>query len=1227
MTSSSSGIAVCVRPALLCLALTCVSMAQTLEERFADPPHEYSLTPFWAWNGTLDPEELKRQIDEMLDNGVYGAFMHARAGIESGETPYFSEGWWRAVDTCVEYGAQRGFRPWIYDEDKWPSGSAGGRVLKRNPERNSQKALRLVQSRVKGPASVAIAVKHARFVVAGRLAGENALDPASLTDLSPLNGTGHWQCPEGVWLITGYVFEPYHEGINYMNPETVRDFMDITHEEYARRYGTHFGSTIPGVFFDEIMNDAGKSPEHHVWVEEFEARFRDIKGYDLVPLLPGLSHDIGPITPRVRCDYYDVFTTFYEEAWFKQIADWCGEHHLRLTGHTVEELNRYITQGDYMRSMSHLQIPTADNEDFRYTWPRTIGAWKPKQAASIAHLYNWPQAGSEALGGPGWSFNLDMARYGFNMLSAHGLTFFVPHYFGYAMDTPATMDDWPSSWFVQNPYWKYFRTLADHVRRISFMLSDAAPVVDVAVLYPQCNQWSGYGPGTTQQTVERLVASQVDVDVIDPPSLLRAQIQDAALIAGRARYRALVVPGLRCLRRSEAEQIRLFALSGGVVVVHEMWPTDSGEEGKDDPFLVQFRKDLEAQGTTLTTLDATLPLVAETLGRDVEVLRGDSASIRYQHVRKDGRDIYWIVNGGREAYSGRVKLRCAGMPERWSPETGEVTSGIPFTRRGEFTEIDLCLDPSQGAFLVFDTSNVPPEGGIEVIATSLREVRADLTSANAVHVEGWLPAAAGAATFTGRLWTDSDVQHVVREEPVEGPPEAVNLSGGWTFLPAPERLDREWTIDVRESELEVPVARIRWTRACSATEDGWQLPSYDDSEWRSIKILDTLHPDEGADRYRTRWNGAFISLNRYHPFELTRFFTPVIGGRNLQCRKRFVLPQDVARVRLAVVCPSPFQVFLDDVPIGKGEGGKQAALIESAGLRPGEVTLRVAAADAQALLVEGEFLSSYGTSVPFHTDGSWEASIEGTAWEPAWEYVAPPEKPFGEPRHPFDVPMPETVLYRLPLPPGTVAIHRPEVEGDWAMHIDGMPVTFAGQWCEVPRLLRASVLALRVTLASGQHGLMKPVRVRCAPVEVPLGSWTGHGLQWYSGKALYSRSFSLDEIYCREGVRLELDLGRVGYCAEVWVNGRLAGTRVWPPYRVDITGLARPGDNRIDVVVANLLANRMRWDIFDDVKATLQNRKWHDDSILRDAWCLESGLMGPVGLQPSQRVEFTMAVE
>lgn len=112
-----------------------------LQKNFKNPPAEYSLLPFWSWNGTLKPDKLKWQIDQMLEKGIQGAFLHARAGLDESETPYFSYGFWQAMDTVMNYAARKGFLACLYDEDKWPSGSAGGRTVTANPEEFVKKVL------------------------------------------------------------------------------------------------------------------------------------------------------------------------------------------------------------------------------------------------------------------------------------------------------------------------------------------------------------------------------------------------------------------------------------------------------------------------------------------------------------------------------------------------------------------------------------------------------------------------------------------------------------------------------------------------------------------------------------------------------------------------------------------------------------------------------------------------------------------------------------------------------------------------------------------------------------------------------------------------------------------------------------------------------------------------------------------------------------------------------
>jgi hypothetical protein len=183
------------------------------------------------------------------------------------------------------------------------------------------------------------------------------------------------------------------------------------------------------------------------------------------------------------------------------------------------------------------------------------------------------------------------------------------------------------------------------------------------------------------------------------------------------------------------------------------------------------------------------------------------------------------------------------------------------------------------------------------------------------------------------------------------------------------------------------------------------------------------------------------------------------------------------------------------------------------------------------------------------------------------------------------------------------------------------------QEASVPEGIGAPILAMRVVLDDSHHGLVKPIRVRCEPSLQRLTSWTNQNLAWYSGRAMYTKEFALDRPYLEDGLQLTLDLGKVCYNAEVWLNGVLVGTRVWPPYHVDLTGHVKPGKNVLTVVVANLLANRMRWDIFDSAKANPIARRWHDSVLMRDAWSFDSGLIGPVRIESRWEAIVALAKE
>lgn len=94
-------------------------------ERFRNPGSEYRGAPFWAWNDKLDKETLLRQIAIFEEMGFGGFHMHVRTGLD---TPYLSDEYLDMIKACNQEARERGMLSYLYDEDRWPSGAAGGLV-------------------------------------------------------------------------------------------------------------------------------------------------------------------------------------------------------------------------------------------------------------------------------------------------------------------------------------------------------------------------------------------------------------------------------------------------------------------------------------------------------------------------------------------------------------------------------------------------------------------------------------------------------------------------------------------------------------------------------------------------------------------------------------------------------------------------------------------------------------------------------------------------------------------------------------------------------------------------------------------------------------------------------------------------------------------------------------------------------------------------------------------
>lgn len=137
------------------------------------------------------------------------------------------------------------------------------------------------------------------------------------------------------------------------------------------------------------------------------------------------------------------------------------------------------------------------------------------------------------------------------------------------------------------------------------------------------------------------------------------------------------------------------------------------------------------------------------------------------------------------------------------------------------------------------------------------------------------------------------------------------------------------------------------------------------------------------------------------------------------------------------------------------------------------------------------------------------------------------------------------------------------------------------------------------------------------PRLIPLEKNTDSGIRYFSGIATYNSSFTVPKSH-KSGAPLSIDLGKVGDVAEVTVNGKPAGIAWVAPYRVDIGAFVKPGENQIEIKVANLWTNRLIGDKqpgATPVAFVTVSTTYNADAPLRPA-----GLIGPVTLISAETI-------
>ena len=690
-----------------------------LRAQFERPGSAYRGKPFWSWNGELEKGELLRQMDVMEQMGFGGFFMHSRSGLI---TEYMGDEWFDCINALADAGAKRGLEAWLYDEDRWPSGSCGGKVTE--DARLRMKSLYLYE---RDPAPW-LAGERGMDGDADWYAARIGADGVSMSDyravqngdaaaaFAALTGEGADRLLE-MRVVPDAPSSDYNGNtyIDTMSIEAVDRFIELTHEEYARRCGDRLGTSIRGIFTDEphrghALDNTRTEPDGTrscavFYTDDIFDEFRRRYGYDARPRMPEVFYRLhGRPISRLRVDYFDLGCNLFNERFIGRIDDWCTRHNIILTGHVLHEnslSNQAIPNGSLARTYENMAWPGVDFlcEDERCYWIAV-------QCRSVCRQQGKKWMLSELYGCTGWRSDLRMYKVIGDWQALLGVNVRCPHLSWYTMEGQSKRD-YPASISYQSPYWRDFAELETYFARFGLMMSRGEPLCDTLVLSPIESAWGLahigwsewiFATAADERALEQryadvfneLAGAHLDFDYADEQTLKRmASVERGGdgvfLRVGQARYRQVLLTGMLTVRSSTLRILREFLAAGGRVALAGELPGYVDGEPSDGC------RALEADGAEMLPETGFAGALAR--GENCPVHCTAGSQVLMQVRRTDDGYIAALLNNDREHPTEVFRVE---GPEGCQAQEWDMRTGARYAAGAEFK-----LEPAGTLLLVF----------------------------------------------------------------------------------------------------------------------------------------------------------------------------------------------------------------------------------------------------------------------------------------------------------------------------------------------------------------------------------------------------------------------------------------------------------------------------------------------------------------------------------------------
>ncbi len=722
------------------------------DELFRNPTCEYRGTPFWAWNSDLKAEELCRQIEVFKEMGLGGFHMHVRTGMS---TKYLSDDFMSLIKCCADKADKEHMLAWLYDEDRWPSGAAGGLVTKDEQYRarcllmttvpctNEEAESEFVDSRAEGGregkgwliACYDIILDENGYLKEYKQIGEN--DEAQGTK---------WYA-----YVKIHASSPWYNNQSYLdtlNPKAVKRFVEVTHERYKETVGNYFGGVVPAIFTDEpqftrkrVLDNSWDTDDITMpWTDDIPETYKAQYNEDIIETLPEIFWELpeGKIS-TTRYHYHDHISERFAEAFADVCGSWCRENGIALTGHMMEEPSLHsqtAALGDAMRSYRGFDLPGIDMlcASFEFT--------TAKQAQSAVHQFGREGMLSELYGVTGWDYDFRGYKLHGDWQACLGVTIRVPHLSWYAMGGEAKRD-YPASIHYQSPWWKEFSYLEDHFARVNTAMTRGKPVVKVGVIHPVESFWLHWGPNDKtalarenmdrkfQNVTDWLLKGSIDFNFISESLLpILCENAGAPLKVGKMEYDAIIVPDCETIRSTTLDRLEKFAAKGGKLIFMgdapkfvDGIPCERGKALYDAATVIQYDRD-----KLLTALEDNRMVT-------LRLANGRLSDRFLYQLRRDGNSSWLFISRCCEPYNkdvcdrNRLRISVKGeyTPYVYDTISGEI-SPIACEYKNGCTVISKTLYDYDSLLLKLD------DGRADAIAEA-----ADKKYENAVKIPAFVP--------------------------------------------------------------------------------------------------------------------------------------------------------------------------------------------------------------------------------------------------------------------------------------------------------------------------------------------------------------------------------------------------------------------------------------------------------------------------------------------------------